>query len=126
MSNGTNPNTTPATTGTDPKTIAIVSYMTWIGWIVAIVLHGNNKSQFGAYHLRQTLLLHILWVGTWILRWFLIFIPFVGWILFWLSWIIFAGLLVLWILGLIAAINGEQKPIPVLGNWAQQMFASIK
>ena len=124
MSNGTNP--TPASTGTDGKTIAIVSYMTWIGWIIAYVMHGNNKTQIGAYHLRQTLLLHILWVITWIIRWFLLFIPVIGWMLFWLSWVIFIGLLVLWIVGLIAAINGEEKPIPVLGPWAQQLFAGIK
>jgi len=126
MSNGTNPTPTPAASGTDAKTIAIVSYMTWIGWIVAYVMHGNNKSQLGAYHLRQSLLLHILAIATWILRWMLLFIPVIGWMLFWLSWIIFFGLVVLWILGLIAAVNGEEKPIPLLGNWAQKMFAGIK
>lgn len=124
MSNGTNP--TPAASGTDAKTVAIVSYMTWIGWIVAFVMHGNNKTQLGAYHLRQSLLLHIAVIATWILQLILVFIPFIGWMFLWVSWLLFVGLLVLWILGLIAAINGEEKPIPVLGKWAQQMFAGIK
>ena len=124
MSNGTNP--TPASTGTDGKTIAIVSYMTWIGWIIAYVMHGSNKTQIGAYHLRQTLLLHILVIAVWILQWILVFIPFIGWMFLWISWLLFIGLLVLWILGLIAAINGEEKPIPLFGTWAQKMFAGIK
>jgi len=124
MANETN--TTPTTSDMDGKTIAIISYMTWIGWIIALVMHGNNKSQIGAYHLRQSLLLHILAVAIGVLRMFFLFMPFIGFILFWLSWIIFIGLVVLWVIGLIAAVNGEEKPIPLLGNWAQQMFAGIK
>ena len=124
MSNGTNP--TPTASGTDAKTVAIVSYMTWIGWIVAIVMHGSNKTQLGAYHLRQTLLLHLSVIAVWILQWILVFIPFIGWAFLWISWLLFIGLLILWILGLISAINGEEKPIPVLGKLAQQLFAGIK
>jgi hypothetical protein len=36
MSNETNQ--APATSGVDGKTIAIISYFTWIGWIIAFVL----------------------------------------------------------------------------------------
>ena len=40
-------------------------------------------------------------------------------------WIVRAGLFVLWIIGLIGAINGEQKPIPLIGDRAQSMFSGI-
>jgi uncharacterized membrane protein len=33
--------------------------------------------------------------------------------------------LVLWIMGLIAAINGEEKPMPMIGEKAQEIFKSI-
>lgn len=56
----------------------------------------------------------------------LIFIPYIGWALWWVTWILMIGLLVLWIIGLIAAVNGEEKPIPLFGATAQQMFAGIK
>ena len=122
MSNGTSP--TP--TATDSKTIAIVSYMTWIGWIIAFVMHGNSKSQLGAYHLRQSLFLHILMIILWISRFVLLFIPFIGWAIWWISWLAFIGLFILWLLGLIAAANGEEKPIPIIGKMAQQMFSGLK
>jgi uncharacterized membrane protein len=32
---------------------------------------------------------------------------------------------VLWIIGLIGAINGEKKPIPFIGEMAQTMFPTI-
>ena len=40
---------------TEDKTVAIISYITIIGFIAAIFLHQNNKTQLGAFHLRQVL-----------------------------------------------------------------------
>jgi uncharacterized membrane protein len=39
--------------------------------------------------------------------------------------IIEIGFFILWIIGLIGAINGEKKPIPFLGERAQVMFSTI-
>ena len=47
-------------------------------------------------------------------------IPIVGWLLlpfFWLTILIFA------ILGIVAAVGGKQKPLPVLGEKYQQWFS---
>lgn len=109
----------------DGKTIAIVSYLTLIGWIIAYVMHGSNKTKIGAYHLRQSLGLGIIGVGLWILSLVFIFIPYLGFIMYWLINISFLGLLVFWILGLVAAANGEEKPVPVLGEMIQKLLAGI-
>lgn len=93
------------------KMIAIVSYITIIGWIVAIIMHQDAKNKFAAFHIRQTLLLYIT-------GFILGFIPFIGWIL----WI---GVLVLWIIGLIDCINEGTKPVPVLGGYAQEWFKGL-
>ena len=121
MSNETNQ--APTTSGVDGKTIAIISYFTWIGWIIAFVLYNSNKSQLAAYHLRQTLALMILMTLVYIVQIMLLFIPFLGWAIAVLLWI---GLVVLWVLGLLAAINSEEKPMPVIGPMAQDMFKGIK
>lgn len=121
MSTETNP--TPAAPGIDGKTISIISYFTWIGWIIAFVLYSSNKSQLAAFHIRQSLLLMILLVLAYIIQIMLIFIPFLGWAIAILLWI---GLVVLWVFGLIAAVNGEEKPMPVIGPMAQSMFSGIK
>jgi len=102
-------NQTP-TSGTDPKTVAIISYITLIGWIIALVLN-KPKSEFASFHIRQVL-------GIFLLGIVLSIIPIVGFI----AWII---PFVLWILGLISAIQGEKKPVPVVGEYFQQWFASL-
>ncbi|MEM7186747.1 MAG: hypothetical protein AAF466_08825 [Bacteroidota bacterium] len=102
------------------KTVGIIAYLWLIGWVIALVMHNGNKTDHGAYHVRQALGLMILWLGVTIINTILAFagIPFVG-------YIFSLGLLVLWILGFIGAIQGEKKPIPLLGEQFQQWFKSI-
>lgn len=121
MPNETNP--APATSGIDGKTIAIISYFSLVGWIIAFVLFMSNKSQMAAYHLRQSLALMLAAIGCYIIFFILVFIvPFLSFVI----WILFIGLFVLWVIGLISAINGQEKPVPVLGPLAQNLFSGIK
>lgn len=115
-------NPTPAMDG---KTIAIISYLTLIGWIIAFVMYGNNKSKLVIYHLRQTLLLMLVAVAVYIAQTILLFILHIGWFLSVAFMAINIGLLVLWVIGLIGAVNGEEKPMPVIGEKAQQLFSKM-
>jgi uncharacterized membrane protein len=114
--------TTPTATE-NGKATAIVSYLSFLGWLIAyFALHVPNKTSLGSFHLRQTLLLMLCGIGLQIISMILIFImPFLALIL----WVVWIGLLVLWIIGLIAAINGEEKPMPVIGEKAQEIFRNI-
>lgn len=105
---------------TEEKTVAILSYLTLIGFIVAIVMHGNKRTRLGTYHLRQALGLLLTAVAFWMGAWMLAFVPFIGWMTIPVVWI---GLFVLWLLGFIAAASGQLKPVPVLGKYYQQWFA---
>lgn len=121
----------PAAAGED-KTIAIVSYLTLIGFIVAIILHSKNRTKLGAYHLRQTLgfLLTVIVVSfsIGIMIFIIALIPFVHLVLIVLVPLLWIGFtvsgLVLWLMGLLAAINGEQKPMPVVGELYQNWFGT--
>lgn len=113
-------------TALDGKSIAIISYLTIIGWIIAYVMYGNNKTQLGAFHLRQSLFLMITGFAVSILQWVFIFIPILGWLISILLYFVLLGLFVLWIIGLIAAINGEEKEVPFLGKKAQEMLKGIQ
>jgi uncharacterized membrane protein len=122
------PTTTPPPASED-KTVAILSYLTLLGFIVAIVLNSSKKTKLGAYHLRQTLGLILTSIVGWIVAFVVIivvaFIPFVGLILIPLIWICFVGsVLTLWVMGLIAAINGNMKPMPVVGPLYQKWFGT--
>jgi uncharacterized membrane protein len=114
----------------DGKTVGIISYMTIIGWLIAYFgIHQNKKTSLGSYQLRQTLLLHIVsfvvYFALSIVLGFMLFIPGLYFMFHTVIWIIQAGFLVLWIIGLMGAINGEEKPIPLIGARAQTMFPGI-
>lgn len=99
----------------EDKTTAILAYITLIGFIIAIVLNGQKKTALGSYHLRQMLGIVVTGFASYIL----IFIPILGWI----AMIVLAVInLIMWIMGLIAAINGEMKPAPILGAKYQEWF----
>ena len=112
--------------GIDGKTIAIISYLTIIGWVIAYVMNSNNKSQIAIYHIRQSLFLMLAGIVFYIVQTMLLLIPYLGWLIALLSIPIGLALLILWIMGLISAINGEEKPIPLIGAKAQQVLSSIK
>lgn len=111
----------------DSKTIAIVSYLTIIGWVISYVNYGNNKSSLAAFHLRQSLGLMITWLGWYVVMMVLfMIIPWGMWGI--LSTISGLGSLVILgglIMGIVNANNEEEKPIPVLGDFYQNMLKGI-
>lgn len=80
------------------KTTGIVAYITWIGLLVALVAGDMEGAKF---HVNQALVIMLFSL--------LSIIPCIGWI-----WAVF--MLVCWIMGLIAAINEEEKPVPLIGQ----------
>jgi uncharacterized membrane protein len=117
--------------GTDNgKNVGIVSYLTFIGWLIAYFgMHQNNKTSLGSYQLRQTLLLYIAYF---VVRWGLSIILGIFWLassgffsLYSLLWLVNIAFFILWLIGFIGAVNGEKKPIPIFGEWAQTMFSGI-
>lgn len=107
----------------EDKTVAVLAYITLIGFIIAIVLHGNNKTKLGSYHLKQALGLIAFGVASWVATIIIAFIPFVGFILLILSPILWIGILVLVIMGIINASGGQEKPLPIIGNMAAKLFS---
>jgi uncharacterized membrane protein len=104
---------------TDDRTTAIVSYLTLFGFIAAIVIHSSKKTPLGAFHLRQMLGLMLTSVAVWVAAMVCMFVPFIGWLAGLTAWV---GLFALWLMGLMAALNGEQKPVPVIGDRFQKWF----
>lgn len=95
----------------DGKNIALIGHLTLIGWIIALVMNNNTKSEFGSFYIRQVL-------GLGLTGLVLSFIPILG-------WIVSLGIFVLWIMSLISALNGEKKLTPVLGAYYQDWFKSL-
>ncbi|GDY20739.1 membrane protein [Verrucomicrobiota bacterium] len=109
----------------EDRTVAILAYLTLIGFIVAVIMHGNKKTALGAYHLRQCLGLFVTAVVFGVAMMMLAVIPIIGAIVGFLA-MPAAGLcfFVLWVMGLMAAANGQQKPMPVVGEQFQKWFGN--
>lgn len=82
----------------DKKVTSIVAYITVIGLIIALVAGDKEGAKF---HINQAL---VIWLFGLLGN-----IPFIGWI-----WSIF--ILVCWVMGLIAAVNQEEKRVPLIGK----------
>lgn|SRR5690554_1899235 len=102
----------------DNKTISIISYITIIGWLIAYLIGKDKLDAFSKYHLRQSLGLAIVGI---ILNIITISISFLGMIVNLVGLL----LLVLFIIGIINAVNGQMKPLPVIGKYFEDKFDFI-
>ena len=100
------------------KTIAIVSYLTIIGLVAALIMNNGNPTSIGRFHIRQSIGITVcaMILGT------LSFIPGIGGILSTVTGIV---VLIALILGVLAAIQGQEKAIPVVGPHFQKWFSVI-
>jgi len=105
-----------ASAATEDKTVAILCYITLIGFIAAIFMHQNHKTQLGAFHLRQVLGMVLTAAAGSVCG----VVPILGWIVWFLVVLV---LFVFWVLGLVSAVKGEMRPVPLLGEHYQRWFA---
>lgn len=110
------------------KTVAILRYITLIGLIIAFILHNDdkNKSELGAFHLRQAIGIFATGMSLSIAQFIFVFIPFLGWLINVALTVSMVALFVFWILGIISAINQEKKEVPFVGAFYQNLFSGIK
>ena len=94
----------------DTKTTGWVSYITFIGWIVAMCAGDKEGAKF---HLNQSLVIWLGYLCVAVAAIPLAFIPVIGWLAIWAAYIF---LFVVWIMGLINAINQEEKELPLIGQ----------
>ena len=112
------PSQAVAGTSVEGRTVAIVGYITIFGFLAAIFMHSSHKTQLGAFHLRQVLGIALTGLACGLL----LAVPILGWIVWFLLGI---GLFILWLLGLLSAIGGEMRPVPILGEHYQRWFAGV-
>ncbi len=110
----------------DEKTIAIISYITIVGCLIAYIQSGKNKSPLVIFHIRQSLFLMLCAFGICIVQMLFAFAPYLGSLISISFSLVMLGFLLLWLIALLNAINGEQKPLPILGNKAQDLLKGIQ
>jgi uncharacterized membrane protein len=99
------------------KTIAIISYILFIGPLLALSMNSENKNQFASFHIRQGLGLTLTFV---ILG---VSISYFNNIMIASSMWIFVSILTIY--GIFTAAKGEITKLPLLGGLFQKWFKSI-
>jgi len=99
------------------KTTAIISYITIIGTILALLMNSSKKNSFAAFHIRQMMGLVILGlINQYFIKAYFSDIAAV---------IIAIGLFISWIIGFVGAVKGQEKVIPFIGDKFQELFRNI-
>jgi len=94
------------------KVVAVVSYFSIIGWLIAMLMYGQYKSSFARFHLRQSL-------GLVVLSAILSFIPLIGWVLN-------LGVIFFWFVAVYHCFIGQQYLVPAVGEFFQENFDFIR
>lgn len=121
-------------TSDEDKTVAILAYITLIGFIIAIVQHSSNKTKLGAYHLRQAVGFMITGIAMSIVL-VLIALPMLGMglrnvadyatFIYLISFVIWIGLFVCLIISIINAASGRLKPAPIFGRLFEKWLVNL-
>jgi len=89
------------------KTLAALSYV----WILCLVpLLGKRNSEFAQFHAKQGLVLFIIEIIASLLIWF----PVIG-------QLVMLTLLIVSVVGIVKALNGEWWKIPYIYNWSKKI-----
>lgn len=85
----------------DQKKLSILVYITWIGFIIAMV-KGDTADPYFNFHLNQALLINLMAVASFM-------IPLVG-----IPITVFG--IVCWVIALSGALKGERREAPLIGG----------
>ena len=99
------------------KTTAIVSYILLVGVLIALSINSDDKNKFASFHIRQSLGLTVSFISIGLL-----ISNFSNTQIYASFWIFFS---VLFVFGIISAVKGETKPVPLLGNFYQKVFKNL-
>lgn len=90
------------------KLYSVLSYITWIGFLIVMVLHDRNDRMV-RHHLNQAFVLNIIeTIGGVIGR--------MGGLFGMIGFIISTAVFILAVLGIVRAVNLSDEPLPLIGD----------
>ena len=90
------------------RTVAVVSYITWIGWIIAFVIRDRDDA-FSAHHLNQALVINLLKIAGGLCA----ALPGIGHSV---SAVVGIAAFVFIVMGIYRAANWRTDPLPFVGE----------
>jgi uncharacterized membrane protein len=101
------------------KGMAVIAYI-GILCLIPLLTGDYKKSPFLKFHTNQGVVLFITWIAWVFISFILGFIfrwRFLGLIFSLVRFVVWIGVLVLVVLGIINAVNGRMKPLPMIGKF---------
>ncbi|HEX3893813.1 MAG TPA: DUF4870 domain-containing protein [Terracidiphilus sp.] len=114
------PSPTPtAQSGLSENAAGGLAYITIIPAILFLILEPYNRNSYIRFHAWQCIFMAIAWIVIdLVVMIFGRFMPFMGLLAFGLYPLISLAMLILWIMVLIKAFNGERFKLPIIGDMA--------
>lgn len=109
----------PAASGLTDNIAGMLAYVTIIPAIVFLLMEPYNRNRFIRFHSFQCIFLFVALVAIHLV---LMIIPFIGWVI---SLLVDLGALVLWIVLLLKAYQGQKFKVPVIGDMAEKQANAV-
>jgi uncharacterized membrane protein len=105
----------------------LASLLPVIGWVYVLLFHRHDK--LAVFHTRQSMAIVGMAVAAFVLwliaGWLIAMIPLAGPLLaivsFSLVFVLYLGLIIVWIIGMVRAWQAQQQPLPLVGRWAARL-----
>ena len=118
--------TVAATTGGLADNIAgMLAYVTIIPSIIFLVMEPYNKNRFVRFHSFQNIFFVIAWIVLWMALSIIAHIPFFGWLTILLWPLVGLAGLIVWIILLLKANQGQMYKLPMIGDMAEKQANAI-
>ena len=111
---------TGATGGMADNVAGMLAYVTIIPAIIFLVMEPYNKSRFVRFHSFQCLFFAVAWTVLWIGLNIIAHIPILGWLTILIWPLVGLAGLIIWVILLLKANQGQMFKLPVIGDMAEQ------
>jgi len=106
--------------GMTDNVAGMLAYVTIIPAIIFLVMEPYNKKRFVRFHAFQNIFFCVAWIVLWIALSFVGMIPVLGWFTLLIWPLLGLGGLILWIILLIKANQGQMFKLPIIGDLAEK------
>ena len=104
-----------------PDNIAgMIAYITIVPAIIFLVMEPYNKSRFVRFHSFQCLFFAVAWTVLWIGLNIIVHIPILGWLTILIWPLVGLAGLIIWVILLLKANQGQMFKLPVIGDLAEK------
>jgi uncharacterized membrane protein len=121
----TPPPPTSSTGGMSDNVAGMLAYVTIIPAIIFLVMEPYNKSRFIRFHAFQCLFFAVAWTVLWIALSIVAHFPFLGWLTILLWPLVGLAGLIIWVILLLKANQGQMFKLPVIGDMAEKQANAI-